>query len=68
MEVLSLILALIALVIAILAYHKTGGLADVRKQIDQIASSEDLRKESVEKLAKSFMGNVFKKKEKERAT
>ena len=33
-----------------------------------ISSSEDLRKESVEKLAKSFMGNVFKKKEKERAT
>jgi len=44
MGVLSLILAVIALVIAILAYQKAGGLADLRKQIDQIASSTDLRK------------------------
>lgn len=49
MDVLSLIFAVVALVIAILAYQKTGGVADLRKQIDQIASSADLRK-SVDSL------------------
>ncbi len=49
MDIISLILAVIALVIAILAYQKVGGIADLRKQIDQIASSEDLRK-SVDSL------------------
>ena len=44
MDVLNLILTLIALAIAILAYQKAGGLADLKKQIDQIASSADLRK------------------------
>jgi len=49
MDILSLILAVIALVIAILAYQKTGGVTDFRKQIDQIASSADFRK-SVDSL------------------
>jgi 5-methylcytosine-specific restriction protein A len=49
MDILNLILALIALIIAILAYQKVGGVSDVRKQIDQIASSENLRK-SLESL------------------
>ena len=49
MDIVSLILAVIALVIAILVYRKVGGMADLRKRIDQIASSEDLRK-SVDSL------------------
>ena len=44
MDVLSLILAVVALVVAIIAYEKVGGLADVKKQIDQFASSAELRK------------------------
>lgn len=44
MDVFNLILAVVAMVIAILAYKKTGGMADLRKQIDQIATSVDLRK------------------------
>ena len=50
MDVLSLILAVIALVIAILAYRRVGGTADLKKQIDQIASSVAIRK-SVDSLA-----------------
>ena len=59
MDVLNFILALVALVIAILAYHKTGGLADVRKRIDQIASSEDLRKSlaAEERILKHWKDN-----------
>ena len=50
MEYLSLVLAVIALVIAILAYQKAGGMADLKKQIEQVASSTELKK-SVESLA-----------------
>ncbi len=50
MVVVTFILSIIALIIAILAYRKVGGLADVKKQIDQIASSAELRK-SIESMA-----------------
>lgn len=50
MVYVSLILAVIALVIAILAYQKAGGMVDLKKQIEQITSSTELKK-SVESLA-----------------
>lgn len=50
MEFLNLIVAVIALVIAILAYQKAGGLADLKKQIDYITSSVD-RKKSIDSLS-----------------
>jgi hypothetical protein len=50
MVYLILVLAVIALVIAILAYQKAGGMTDLRKQIEQVASSSELRK-SVDSLA-----------------
>ncbi len=50
MVFLTLILSVVALIIAILAYQKVGGLADLKKQIDQIASSEELKK-SIESMA-----------------
>jgi len=49
METLSFILAVVALVSAIYVYHRAGGIADLRKQINNIASSEELRR-SVESL------------------
>ena len=50
MAFLTLILAVIALIIAILAYQKAGGMADLKKQIEHITSSGDLRK-SIDSLA-----------------
>jgi len=44
MVYLTLILAVIALVIAILAYQKAGGLADLKKQIEQITSSDEVKR------------------------
>lgn len=44
MEFLTLILAVIALVVAILAYQRVGGVADLKKQIDHITSSVDLKR------------------------
>lgn len=50
MVFLSLILSVIALIIAILAYQRVGGLAELKKEIDQIASSAELRK-SIDTMA-----------------
>jgi len=50
MVYLTFIVAVIALIIAILAYQKVGGLAELKKQIDQIASSAEVRK-SIESMA-----------------
>lgn len=44
MEFLALIVAVVAVVVAILAYQRAGGVADVKKQIDHILSSVDFRK------------------------
>jgi hypothetical protein len=38
MEVLALVIAIIALVVAILAYYKVGGAADLRKQTEALTS------------------------------
>lgn len=41
----ALIIALISLVISILAYHRTGGTADLLKKFQTGTSSEDLKKQ-----------------------
>ena len=38
MEVLALIISIIALIIAILAYYKVGGVADLKKQTEVLAN------------------------------
>jgi len=38
MEVLALIISIVALIVAILAYHKVGGLADLKKQTEVLTS------------------------------
>jgi predicted ATP-grasp superfamily ATP-dependent carboligase len=44
MEGITLLIAVVALIIAILAYQRTGGTADLKRQIDSAASSVDLTK------------------------
>jgi len=38
MEILALIISIIALIIAILAYQKVGGVADLKKQTEVLTS------------------------------
>ena len=38
METLALIISIIALIIAILAYYKVGGVADLKKQTEVLAN------------------------------
>ena len=45
MEAVTLLIAVVALVLSILAYQRTGGTAELKRQIDSKTSSLDLKKE-----------------------
>ena len=45
MEAITLLIAVVALIIAIFAYQRTGGTADLKRQIEGSASSPDLKKQ-----------------------
>jgi hypothetical protein len=45
MEGITLLISVVALIIAILAYQRTGGTAELKRQIDAGASSPELRKQ-----------------------
>jgi len=45
MEALTLLIAVIALIIAILAYQRTGGTSEFMRKIESGVSSEDLKKQ-----------------------
>ncbi len=45
MEGITLLIAVVALIIAILAYQRTGGTAELKRQIEVGASSPDLKKQ-----------------------
>jgi len=45
MEAITLLIAVIALVIAILAYQRTGGTAELKRQIESRVSSPDIKQQ-----------------------
>ncbi|MEW6614552.1 MAG: hypothetical protein AB1401_03645 [Thermodesulfobacteriota bacterium] len=53
MTVLNFIIAIIALVVAVLAYNKAGGVADLKKQIESLGP---LREKAADILAKFEKG------------
>ncbi len=50
MEAITLLIAVVALIIAILAYQRTGGTAELKRQLESKTSSVDLKKQ-MESLA-----------------
>ena len=50
MEGITLLIAVVALIIAILAYQRTGGTADLKRQVEPTTSPLDLKKQ-VDSLA-----------------
>jgi len=53
MEVLTLLIAVAALVIAVAAYTRTGGIQDLRRQVDSLSSaSESVREKTADALAR----------------
>ena len=45
MEATTLLIAVVALVISILAYQRTGGITDLKRQLSSTTSSVDLQKQ-----------------------
>jgi hypothetical protein len=45
MEAITLLIAVVALIISILAYQRTGGTAELKRQLESKASSPDLKKQ-----------------------
>ena len=45
MEGITLLIAVVALVLSILAYQRTGGTAELKRHLDSTTSSGDLRKQ-----------------------
>jgi hypothetical protein len=45
MEAITLLIAVIALILAILAYQRTGGTAELKRHIESTVSSPDLKKQ-----------------------
>jgi len=45
MEAITLLIAVVALIISILAYQRTGGSSELKRQVESMASSVDLKKQ-----------------------
>jgi hypothetical protein len=45
MEAITLLIAVVALIVAILAYQRTGGTVEMKRQIEGAASSPDLKRQ-----------------------
>jgi hypothetical protein len=45
MDAITLLIAVVALIIAILAYQRTGGTAELKRQLESKTSSADLKKQ-----------------------
>jgi hypothetical protein len=46
MEGITLLIAVVALIISILAYQRTGGTAELKRHLESKASSPDLKKQA----------------------
>jgi hypothetical protein len=45
MEGITLLIAVVALIVSILAYQRTGGTTELRRQMESTTSSPDLKKQ-----------------------
>ena len=45
MEAITLLIAVVALIISIFAYQRTGGTAELKRQIESTSSSPDLKRQ-----------------------
>ena len=45
MEAITLLIAVVALIISILAYQRTGGTAELKRRIESTVSPEDLKRQ-----------------------
>lgn len=65
MSVLALIIAIIALIVAILAYQRTGGELELRRRIDSLSGALDNLREKTADLLDRMEAALRKKEQKE---
>jgi cell division protein FtsL len=58
MEVLTLLIAVVALVIATLAYQRTGGTYDLRRQIDELSEKTECATKGVREMTADALGRL----------
>jgi hypothetical protein len=60
MGVITFLIAVVALIIAILAYQRAGGTADLKRQIESRMSSPDMKKQrdALVTMTDSFRGKA----------
>ena len=60
MEILTLLIAVVALVIAVAAFARTGGIQEVRRQVETIStkteSARDKTADALDRLARLIRG------------
>ena len=54
MEAVTLILAVVALVVAIIAFQRTGGIGELRQQVDNLSSKTETVRERTANLLDRF--------------
>lgn len=54
MEVMTLLIALVALVIAIIAFQRTGGIGDLRRQVEGLSGKTETAREKTADVLDRF--------------
>ncbi|MFH1625850.1 MAG: hypothetical protein ABID54_11960 [Pseudomonadota bacterium] len=67
MTVVNFIIAIVALIIALLAYQRAGGMADVKRQIESLGSFREKTADLLAKVEKTIRHEETKEKKDESA-
>jgi hypothetical protein len=58
MDVLTLLIAVVALVIAILAYQRTGGTYDLRRQMDDLSEKTECATKGIREMTADALSRL----------
>ena len=58
MEVLTLLIAVVALVIAVLAFQRTGGILDVKRQMEDLSLKSEHATKSAREMTADALGRL----------
>lgn len=58
MEVLTLLIALVALVLAVMALQRTGGMQDLRRQLEDVTKKSEEATKSAREAAADALGRL----------
>lgn len=67
MTTLNFVIAIVALIVAVLAYKRTGGMADLRKQVESVSTFREKTANLVAKWEKRIRKEEAEEKPKEKS-